>query len=383
MHLKQIHIVNFKNYREATIVCSPRLNCFTGLNGAGKTNILDAVYYLSYCKSGFHTSDQMNIHHEADFFALHGAFSVDENPDDKVSCVLKRGSKKSFSLNHKEYQRLADHIGRFPLVMISPYDQDLINNGSEVRRRYFDSVISQFDALYLENLIQYNRALSQRNALLKQLAESSVSSAEALEVWDDQLVRYGEQLYYRRKSFAKDFVPLLQQFYARVSGGKERVAVEYLSRLHETDLALLLKNSVAKDRVLKYTTTGIHRDDFAFVIDEYPIKRYGSQGQQKSFYIAVKLAQFEYTRQQKGFKPILLLDDIFDKLDDARVGAIVQLVGENRFGQVFITDTQSERIERLVSEYGADYLHFIVEDAVVSSTDKKRGHASGFSQERD
>jgi len=369
MYLKQLIISNFKNYGETSLECSSKLNCFTGPNGAGKTNILDAVYYLSYCKSGFNATDQQNIRHENDFFAIHGIFNTGENPDDKVSCVLKRGSKKQFSINKKEYQRLADHIGKFPLVMISPYDQDLINNGSEVRRKYFDSVIAQFDAVYLDNLIQYNRALAQRNTLLKRFADTGNFQEEALEIWNEQLVQYGVTLNEKRRVFAGEFIPVLQKFYTHVSGGNEEVSVEYISQLNDSAPELLLQESVMKDRVLKYTTTGIHKDDYAFRMNGHAVKKYGSQGQQKSFYIAAKLAQFEYTQAKKGFKPILLLDDIFDKLDDTRVSAIVKLVADNMFGQVFITDTQSERIERLVSESNAEYLHYVVENASV----KKNG----------
>ncbi|PLW95860.1 MAG: DNA replication and repair protein RecF [Marinilabiliales bacterium] len=369
MYLKQLIISNFKNYGETSLECSSKLNCFTGPNGAGKTNILDAVYYLSYCKSGFNATDQQNIRHENDFFAIHGIFNSGENPDDKVSCVLKRGSKKQFSINKKEYQRLADHIGKFPLVMISPYDQDLINNGSEVRRKYFDSVIAQFDAVYLDNLIQYNRALAQRNTLLKRFADTGNFQEEALEIWNEQLVQYGVTLNEKRRVFAGEFIPVLQKFYTHVSGGNEEVSVEYISQLNDSSPELLLQESVMKDRVLKYTTTGIHKDDYAFRMNGHAVKKYGSQGQQKSFYIAAKLAQFEYTQAKKGFKPILLLDDIFDKLDDTRVSAIVKLVADNMFGQVFITDTQSERIERLVSESNAEYLHYVVDNASV----KKNG----------
>jgi DNA replication and repair protein RecF len=363
MYLKQLTISNFKNYEETTLECSSKLNCFTGANGAGKTNILDAVYYLSYCKSGFNATDQQNIRHDNDFFAIHGIFNTGNNPDDKVSCVLKRGSKKQFSINKKEYQRLADHIGKFPLVMISPYDQDLINDGSEVRRKYFDSVIAQFDAVYLDNLIQYNRALTQRNTLLKRFAETGNFQEDALEIWNDQLAQYGVILNEKRQVFSGEFIPVLQKFYTHVSGGNEEVSVEYISQLNESAPELLLKESVMKDRILKYTTTGIHKDDYAFKMNGHAVKKYGSQGQQKSFYIAAKLAQFEYTQAKKGYKPILLLDDIFDKLDDTRVSAIVKLVADNMFGQVFITDTQSERIERLVSESNAEYLHYVVENA--------------------
>ncbi len=363
MYLKQLQVVNFKNYQDADIDCCPKLNCFTGSNGAGKTNILDAVYYLSYCKSYFNASDQQNINHEKDFFAIHGTFLKDENLPDKISCTLKRGGKKQFSMNKKEYQRLADHIGKFPLVMISPYDQDLINNGSEVRRKYFDSVISQFDAVYLDQLIQYNRALYQRNTLLKRFAETGSFNADSLEIWNDQLSGYGLTIFERRNQFAGEFIPLLQKFYTIVSGAKENVAVHYQSQLAENSLPILFQQSLMRDRAVKYTTSGIHKDDYQFILDSYPVKKYGSQGQQKSFYIALKLAQFEYTRMKKGYKPILLLDDIFDKLDDNRVGAIVKLVGDNMFGQVFITDTQSERIERLVSESKTTYTHYVVSQA--------------------
>ncbi|NCD40647.1 MAG: DNA replication/repair protein RecF [Bacteroidia bacterium] len=365
MYIKKVHLVNFKNYPEAELAFSPKINCFTGSNGAGKTNILDAIYYLSYCKSYFNATDQQNIRHDQDFFAVHGSFSSEGNPDDRVSCMLSRGQKKQFSLNKKEYQRLADHIGKFPLVMISPYDQDLINNGSEVRRKYFDSVISQFDSVYLDTLINYNRALFQRNTLLKKYAETGTFNVEALEIWDEQLVEHAGLLFESRCAFANAFIPMLQHFYTLVSKGRETVSVEYLSHLHSRGPRELLFDSVMKDRMLKYTTTGIHKDDYSFLLDGHPVKRFGSQGQQKSFYIATKLAQFEYTRIQKGYKPILLLDDIFDKLDDGRVSAIVKLVSDNMFGQVFITDTHSERIERLVSQIHTEYAHYIVTNATV------------------
>jgi DNA replication and repair protein RecF len=232
-----------------------------------------------------------------------------------------------------------------------------------VRRKYFDSVIAQFDAVYLDNLIQYNRALTQRNTLLKRFAETGNFQEDALEIWNDQLAQYGVILNEKRQVFSGEFIPVLQKFYTHVSGGNEEVSVEYISQLNESAPELLLKESVMKDRILKYTTTGIHKDDYAFKMNGHAVKKYGSQGQQKSFYIAAKLAQFEYTQAKKGYKPILLLDDIFDKLDDTRVSAIVKLVADNMFGQVFITDTQSERIERLVSESNAEYLHYVVENA--------------------
>ena len=366
MFLNHIHIVNFKNYHDAEIVFSPKINCFTGANGAGKTNILDAIYYLSYCKSYFSSADQQNINHNETFFAVNGVFKDTEAPNNHVSCVLQKGQKKQFSLNKKEYQRLADHIGKFPLVMISPYDQDLIYNGSDVRRKYFDSVISQFDSQYLDALINYNRALFQRNTLLKMFAESGRFDKASLDIWDDQLVNYGTDLFHSRQQFSDEFIPLLQRFYQQVSGGREEVSVDYISQLQDDDPHDLLVNSVSRDRILKYTTTGIHKDDYTFLLDGHQLKKYGSQGQQKSFYIATKLAQFEYTTEKKGFKPLLLLDDIFDKLDKQRVSAIVKLVSEHTFGQVFITDTQRDRIQDIVTKLNAEYSLFAVDEAVVS-----------------
>jgi len=347
MHLKQLKLSNFKNCESAVLDFSPKINCFVGSNGAGKTNILDAVYYLSFCKSYFNLSDTQNIKHEEDFFAIHGHYERDDQKESLVQCIQKKGQPKQFKLNKKEYQRLADHIGLFPLVMISPYDRDLINDGSEIRRKYIDSVISQFDKDYLEKLIRYNKSLQQRNILLKYFADNQSYNASAIEPWDMQLAVLGKDIYERRKDFLTDFSSVFQEYYRFISQGNEKVSIDYISQLANEDPEVLLQKNIERDRMLKYTTTGTHRDDLAFKIDGYPIKKFGSQGQQKSFVIAIKLAQFKYTTNIKKTRPIMLFDDIFDKLDDQRVDQIIELVSDNGFGQIFITDTQKERVERI------------------------------------
>lgn len=350
MYLKHLILTNFKNYASADLELSDKINCFVGNNAAGKTNILDAIYYLSFCKSYFNSVDIQNILHDTDFFAVHGNYQNLESSDDKVSCVQKRGRKKSFKFNKKEYERLADHIGKFPLVMISPYDRDLINEGSEVRRKYIDGVISQFDKFYLADLIDYNKALLQRNALLKHFAENHFFDQTSIQVWDEKLAALGSIIFEKRKQLLIEFNPLFEEYYQYLSGGAEKVEIVYESQLSISPLLDLLDESIEKDRAIRYTSTGIHKDDLQFKINGYPVKKFGSQGQQKSFVVAVKLAQFEYTRRIKKFKPILLFDDIFDKLDDNRVEQIIHLVNEDNFGQVFITDTQKQRIERIFKD---------------------------------
>jgi DNA replication and repair protein RecF len=360
MYLKDLDIINFKNYSEARAGFSEKINCFTGDNGTGKTNLLDAIHYLSYCKSYFNPIDTQNIRHGEDFFAIHGNFLRNGDTSDKVSCIQKHGERKIFRLNDKAYDRLADHIGAFPVVMVSPYDRDLINEGSETRRKFIDSVISQFDRVYLDDLINYNKALQQRNSLLKQFWDRNFFDQGLLEIWDGQLARLGTEIYHKRNDFITRFIPIFQRYFDFISGGRETVSIKYESHLHHDDPEQLLARSLEKDRILKYTTAGIHKDDLGFDIFGYPVKKFGSQGQQKSFVIAIKLAQFDYTREEKGYKPILLFDDIFDKLDEHRVQQLIQLVSENSFGQVFITDTQRARIEKIFSVVDIDHLIFNV-----------------------
>jgi DNA replication and repair protein RecF len=366
MYLHHLNISNFKNYSEASTDFSEKINCFTGDNGTGKTNLLDAIHYLSFCKSYFNPIDTQNIRHGEKFFAIHGNFFRNGEKQDKVSCILKSGERKQFKLNDKLYDRLADHIGSFPLVMISPYDRDLINEGSEIRRKMVDSVISQFDRVYLDNLINYNKALQQRNTLLKQFYEKKYFDASMLDIWDDQLSRLGAEIFKKREFFIERFIPIFQKYFEFISEGKEEVRLSYDSQLHKADMGDLLAVSLEKDRVLKYTTAGIHKDDLRFTIFDYPVKKFGSQGQQKSFVIALKLAQFDYMREEKGYKPILLFDDIFDKLDDHRVQQLIRLVSENSFGQVFITDTQRSRIERIFETVNIDHRIFNVVNGQLS-----------------
>ena len=349
MYLQKLLLVSFKNYLQAEFSFSGKINCFVGNNGTGKTNLLDAIHYLSFCKSYFTSLDAQNIRHGDDLFAIHGTFLKGDDTTDLVQCIQKKQTRKRFLLNKNEYDRLADHIGNFPLVMISPYDRDLINDGSELRRKYIDSVISQFDKFYLDDLIQYNKALLQRNALLKTFAEQRYFDATMIEIWDEQLIRLGEKIFAKRREFLLLFTPLFQQYFSFLSHGSETVGIRYLSQLGEGPFRDQFSAAIARDRAAQYTTVGIHKDDLEFMLDGYPVKKFGSQGQQKSFVVAIKLAQFEYTRNVKGFKPILLLDDVFDKLDDLRVTQLIKLVSENSFGQVFITDTSRERILAMFS----------------------------------
>ncbi len=367
MFLKKLTLSGFKNYDEAELNFSDKINCFVGNNGAGKTNVLDAIYYLSFCKSYFNSIDSQNINHDGEFFAVHGIYNNQENSADKVSCIQKRNHKKVFKLNSKVYGRLADHIGTIPLVMISPYDRDLINDGSELRRKYIDGVISQFDKVYLNELLNYNKTLQHRNSLLKQMFDSGNGDQTTLEILDEKLVLHGRIIYDKRKTFLEDFNPLFEELYGILVGAKETVRITYESQLNDNDFHDILKESYNRDRVLRYTSSGIHKDDLTFTINDYPVKKFGSQGQQKSFVIAIKLAQFEFTRRIKNFKPILLFDDIFDKLDDSRVMQIIQLVSENNFGQVFITDTQRHRIEKIFKIVSIDHKIFTVVEGSIDS----------------
>lgn len=359
MFLQQLKLTDFKNYGSAELKFSDKINCFIGNNGAGKTNLLDAIYYLSFCKSYFNAIDQQNIRHNTDFFSVQGYY-LRNGEKDQVSCVQKRNHKKSFKFNKKETERLADHIGRIPLVMISPYDRDLINEGSELRRKFIDGVIAQFDPMYLDELIKYNRALLQRNTLLREFAEMGRFDTDLISIWEMQMQQAGSVIFEKRKEFLKTFIPIFQKYYSIVAGTSETVQLVYESGLYHSTLIELFQKNFEKDKALRYSTVGIHKDDLLFIIDDFPLKKFGSQGQQKSFVIAIKLAQFEFTRQIMGYKPILLFDDIFDKLDDLRVSQLIQLVSNDNFGQVFISDTQQQRIRRLFEQSPIDHRIFEV-----------------------
>jgi len=347
MILEQLSVLNFKNYREANIYPDPHVNIFTGLNGQGKTNLLDAIHYLSFCKSYFNPVDRQNIMLGEDFFVVEGTFIRDEEKE-KIYCGVKRGQKKVFKRNKTEYERLAEHIGRFPAVVISPYDKDLISEGSEVRRKFMDSIISQYDRAYLDNLIAYNRILRQRNSLLKYFWENRTFDEDNLEVWSLQLAELAVKIHDVRKSFVEEFYPIFLKHYAAISGEAEEVEISYSSHLNEGVFTEKLSESLEKDRRTQYTNVGIHKDDLKFGIGGgHPLKKFGSQGQQKTFLIALKLAQFDLVKEATQRVPILLLDDIFDKIDDVRVQHLMKLVSDHNFGQIFITDTHSERIERI------------------------------------
>ncbi len=344
MTLSQLSLVNFKNYASANLYLDANVNIFTGLNGQGKTNVLDAIHYLTGCKSYFNPIDSQNIRHGEDFFVVEGVFEQNENAD-KLYCGVKKGAKKVFRKNKTEYERLADHIGKYPSVMISPYDKDLISEGSELRRKFMDGIISQYDHKYLDDLIQYNKVLKQRNSLLKYFWENRRFEPESLEVWDIQLIDLAERIHEKRRVFVDEFMPLFRAHYDAISGGAETVEIKYQSHLGESSFEEVLKESLEKDRRSSYTNVGTHKDDLKFEIGEgHPLKKFGSQGQQKTFLIALKLAQFDAVKEHTGKTPLLLLDDIFDKIDDERVGHLMKLVSDHNFGQIFITDTHSERI---------------------------------------
>jgi len=351
MYLQQLSVINFKNYAEAELTFSPGVNAFTGDNGAGKTNLLDAIHYLSLCKSYFNPIDSQQIKQGADFFIINGDFNK-AGKQEKIACGVKRNQKKQFKRNKKDYQRLADHIGLFPLVMVSPYDISIIIEGSEERRKFIDNVLSQTDNHYLDEVITYNKVLNNRNALLKLIADTGRYDPHLLEVLDEQLITAGNSIFNKRKAFMESFTNIFNKHYSFLTEDAEQVELVYESQLLQDNFAALLKKSIERDRVLERTTAGIHKDDLQFVIHGMPMKKFGSQGQQKSFLIALKLSQYTFLNLQKGFKPLLLLDDIFDKLDEKRVTKLMQMVSENDFGQVFITDTSVNRVKNIFSDIG-------------------------------
>ena len=364
MYLKDLCLIHFKNYEEAQLKFSSNINCFVGNNGSGKTNLLDAVYYMCFCKSYFNSIDTQNINFEQQFFTIEGTFYRNDQVD-KVFCGVKRGQKKVFKRNNKEYEKLADHIGLFPLVIISPADRNLIIEGSETRRKFMDGVISQSDKIYLQYIIKYNQVVSQRNAVLKYFAANFTHDTTTLSVYNEQLIDLGTLIHAKRSEFMLKFNPIFQKYYKSISGDKEKVSLEYKSQLHDVNLSVLLDESLTKDKVLQYTTCGTHKDDLLFKISDFPIKKQGSQGQQKTLLIALKLAQFDFIKHLVGYKPLLLLDDIFDKLDDVRVESIVRLVSEHHFGQIFITDTHKERTEDIIKKIDDSYKIFDIEDGIV------------------
>ena len=374
MILKRLSILNYKNIGEAQLELSPKMNCFIGRNGMGKTNVLDAVYYLSFCRSANNPIDSQVIRHDEPFCMLEGEY-VEEQGDGSeeatlvVSCGMKRGQKKHFKRNKKEYKRLSEHIGLIPLVVVSPADTLLIEGMSEERRRLMDMVIAQYDRSYIDALSRYNNALQQRNSLLRQ-AESSTSGftpdETLMQLWEEQMAEAGEQLFRKRTAFVDELTPVFQEYYQHISGHQEQVGLQYVSHCQRGSLLDVIRRDRHKDLAVGYSLHGVHRDDLEFTLDGHPMKREGSQGQNKTFVIALKLAQFDFLRRTASqTTPLLLLDDIFDKLDAQRVEQIVRLVSSDSFGQIFITDTNRDHLDQILTGSTLDYRIFHVENGEI------------------
>ena len=355
--LKSISLLNYKNINDLQFDFDTKINSFVGKNGVGKTNVLDAIYHLAYGKSYFNPLASQNIKHGEDFFVIDGIFEKEEK-EEKVVCSLKKGQKKTIKRNGKIYEKLSEHIGFLPLVIISPSDSDLITEGSETRRKFIDSVISILDNSYLNELIHYQKLVAQRNALLKYFAVNHVFDKNNLAIYDEPIAEIGFKIFNKRQQFLENFIPIFQKHHQTITDSAEKVQLKYDSQLFENSLDILLENNLAKDKALQYTSVGIHKDDLSFEIDGFPIKKFGSQGQQKSFLIALKLAQFEFIKEKSGVLPILLFDDIFDKLDETRVQKIVSMVNNDVFGQIFITDTHEERTESIIKSTHQSYKIF-------------------------
>ena len=364
MILKNISIINYKNIKGANLDLSPKINCLIGHNGMGKTNFLDAIYYLSFCRSTNLPIDSQIITHDENFFMLEGNYENDNGDVENIYCGMKRGTKKHFKRNKKEYKRLSQHIGLIPLILVSPSDVSLIEGGSEERRKLMDVVISQYDHSYIEALANYNKALQQRNALLKMEAEPDPM---LMELWEQQMAQNGEILFAKRQAFVCELVPIFQQIYQHISGNQEKVDLRYTSHCTRGPLLEVIQRDRFKDRAVGYSLHGVHRDDLEFLLGDYQMKREGSQGQNKTFVIALKLAQFSFLqRTVSNTTPLLLLDDIFDKLDAQRVEAIVQLVSGDNFGQIFITDTNRDHLDQILHRLNGDYKLFYVENGEIA-----------------
>ncbi len=357
MILQKLSLLNYKNFETRDFEFDPKINCFVGKNGVGKTNVLDAIYHLSFGKSYFNPVTTQNIRHGEEFFVIDGIYEKSERAE-KIVVSAKKGQKKIIKRNGKAYEKFSEHIGFLPLVIISPSDRDLIIEGSETRRKFIDGVISQGDPLYLQTLLKYNKVLVQRNSLLKYFAINHTFNSDTLEIYNGQLAEFAGVIFDKRKEFLEEFLPIFLKRHKAISNGSEEVDLVYRSQLFENDLGTLLEKNLQKDKITQYTNFGIHKDDLMFQIAGHPIKKFGSQGQQKSFLIALKLAQFDFIKAHNKVNPILLLDDIFDKLDEDRVAQIITLVDNENFGQLFITDTHAERTEEVVKKVHQSYKMF-------------------------
>ena len=360
MVLKNISIINFKNLQQVNLDLSSKINCLIGPNGVGKTNFLDAIYYMSFCHSCSNPIDSQVVSHGQPFFVIEGNYENEQGDEIDVYVGMKRGTKKHFKLNKKEYRRLADHIGLIPLIMASPSDNSLITGGSEERRRLMDVVVSQCDHSYMEALINYNKALQQRNSLLKMEEEPDL---ELLDIWEEEMAKNGEVIYHKRDAFVKELVPVFQSIYSSISSDSEQVSLCYVSHGQRGPLLDVIRRDRAKDRIVGYSLHGVHRDDLEMQLNGFPMKKEGSQGQCKTYALALKLAQFDMLRRTvSNTTPLLLLDDIFDKLDAKRVEQIIKLVAGDNFGQIFITDTNRDHLDHILSNSNFDYKLFDVLD---------------------
>ncbi len=364
MTLENLQVLFFKNYEEADITFSPHINCFIGPNGSGKTNLLDAIHYLALTKSAFSGADLQNVKQNETYFMVRGRFAQKDQKNN-IQCTFRIGQKKIVTNNKAPYEKVSEHIGRFPIVLISPYDTDLVREGSEERRKYFDSLISQLNHDYLDNLLRYNYILKQRNSLLKQFADRNYYDSDYLQVLTEEMIPFAEKISQVRLAFLEEFQPIFQKQYKFLSESSEEVRIEYRSQLPGQDLGFLLKQCERKDSILQRTTVGPHKDDFIFLMDENSVKNYGSQGQQKSFVIALKLAQFEMFAAAKKQKPLLLLDDIFDRLDEKRIAKLLEMVANHTFGQLFITDSHAERTQLFLKDLSEDIRTFLVRNGTV------------------
>ena len=361
MILEKLSIINYKNIAAATLELSPKINCLIGQNGVGKTNVLDAIYFLSFCHSASTPIDSQVIRHGEEFFMLEGSYDEDLH----IIAAMKKGAKKHFKRNKKEYKRLSEHIGLIPIVVVAPSDTLLIEGGSEERRRLMDMVISQYDRSYIDAMNRYNKALQQRNALLKLEEEPD---NDVISLFEEQMAMEGEKIYQRRKTFIEELTPIFQRIHETISENREQVSLTYLSHCQRGPLQEIIQRDRFKDRAVGYSLHGIHRDDLEFSLSGHPMKREGSQGQNKTFVIALKLAQFDFLKRTNSkTTPLLLLDDIFDKLDARRVEQIVKLVGSEEFGQIFITDTNRDHLDRILASSEHDYKIFYVDNGEINS----------------
>ncbi len=354
MYLKQLFLTNYKNLYARQFQFNKKVSCLIGPNGVGKSNVLDAIYQLAFGKSFFNPNASQNIAFKKDFYAVEGHFEINSRSE-KIICSLKKGQKKQLKRNDKVYEKLADHIGLIPTVMITPIDRDLILEGSQVRRKFMDGIIGQTNSFFLKNLLDYQKVLSQRNALLKYFALNHTFDQKTLEVYDHQLVELSKPLYQARIEFIAAYLPLFIARYQFISAAGEEIDLVYSSDLSDQSMEDLLTKNLAKDKLLQYTSSGIHKDDLDFLLGERPIKKFGSQGQQKTFLIALKLAQFDYLKAKTGQSPFILFDDAFDKLDESRVTKIIELTNTEEFGQIFISDTHEERTVSALEKAQANF----------------------------